>query len=414
MNFGCNAAKATFEPRYGWPVHIFSTIYCAITLASFLVLWLPPSLILQIPLQWVFKETLWPPPESFQKFHPESHVAKLGRRIFRDERDWFKIYYTFYVSFLLWPAAVYTALCCSPTHYLLQGSLYLTFLFGPEFKIFINMFGCLHMEGHMAWRKGVCNPGFSFLNRHLEYALGTLAGHIPELTATCHVKIHHTHTNREGDTESLLAYDKLSAMDFFFKFLPDQFTRHALNIEGLVIFYKQQNWTMFRRLLFGTAFYALLAMTVLWLNPLAFCVLVAIPLSVFNFIVCLVTWTQHTFLYKQEFENSITILIDTDVYAEAIHISHHTNLHRHPFDHRDWFDNWKENIYPYMNDAEFRPFIFRDLDALQFFFLLVSGNKSALARKFVDIGSPKLSEEDTIAYLENCSKPQFSKALLNK
>ena len=310
-----------FQPTYGWLVHATSTAYCLVTLLIFAGVCIPAGLLLEAPLRFLVGTTLFPLPESFLAVKP-GPIGSLGLDVFRDSRDWFKIYYTLYVTFILWPAALYMILYCNRENCLYQAGIYYALLYGPRFKFFVNMSGCLHSEAHLAWKQGTCKPAFSFLNHHLEYALGTLAGHIPELSGTCHVKVHHTLSNAPEDTESVLAYNRMSVVDFFFKFLPDQFTTHALNLDGFRFFSETQNWVMWKRLFGGTAWYACFALIVLLTNPLAVIFIVAIPLSVFNLFICAATWTQHTFLYKDQYDKSASILLDIDAYSESMHMSH--------------------------------------------------------------------------------------------
>ena len=394
---------AFFQPTYGWPVHILSTVYCFGSLILFAAAWVPASLLLELPLRFLFSETLLAKPESFLNKKP-GLVGKLGLKVFRDDRDWFKIYYTLYVSFVLWPAAIYMTLYCNPSHCLYQAGIYYTLVYGPKLQIFINMFGSLHTEGHIVWKQGVCSPNFAFLNHHLEYAFSPVAGQTP-LSGTRHVKIHHTHTNRSEDTDSLIVYNRLSGADFIFKYLPDMLATHTFNIDGFRYFAETENWRMWKRLFRGTACYVVLALAVVCINPLAAVFVVAIPLSIFNMFACASHWSQHCFLYEQEYEKSITVLLDTDVYAEAMHLSHHQNPNRNPFDHRDWFETWKETDRKTW-DAEFRPFVFKDLDNLDFLAMLLLGRTKALAEKFVNIGSKEFNSRDEIEeYLKQCTQP---------
>ena len=315
------ATMSCFQPTYGWLVHAASTVFCLVAMLIFAGVWIPAGFLLELPLRFLVGTTLFPQPESFLAVKP-GLIGRLGLDVFRDSRDWFKIYYTLYVTFILWPAALYMILYCNRESCLYQAGIYYVLLYGPRLKLFVNMFGCLHSEAHLAWKQGTCKPAFGFLNHHLEYALGTLAGHIPELTGTCHVKVHHTFSNGPQDTESVLAYNRLSMVDYVFKYMPDQFTTHALNIDGFRYFAETQNWAMWKRLFQGTAWYGCFALTVLLINPLAALFVVAIPLSVFNCFISVADWTQHTFLYKDQLETSISTLVDFDVYSESMHISH--------------------------------------------------------------------------------------------
>ena len=309
-----------FEPTYGWLVHLVSFVYCVATMAVFAAVWIPASLVLELPLRLLFPN-LFAHPASFLKKKP-SLIGSLGLKVFRDDRDWFQIYYTLYLAFVLGPACVYMVLYCSPDKCLVQAGVYYVLLYGPRIKIFPQIFGALHTEAHLAWKKTSYTEQFSFLNRHFEYGFGTLWGHIPELSGTSHVKLHHAQNNSQDDTQSLLGYNRLNGLDYVFKFLPDQFTSNALNLDAIQYFYKRQNWICLNRVIQGQLFYACFAAIVIATNPLAAFFLVAVPLSVFNMIITAATWTQHTFIYKQDLTRSVTVPLDMDTYTEGMHFSH--------------------------------------------------------------------------------------------
>ena len=77
---------------------------------------------------------------------------------------------------------------------------------------------------------------------------------------------------------------------------------------------------------------------------------------------------------------------------------------RHPFDHREWFETWLKTDRDNWH-AGFRPFIFRDFDTVGFFVLLFLGQTKMLAKKFVDVGSTKASQEEIVEYLKACAQP---------
>ena len=287
----------------------------------FAIVWIPASLVLEIPLRTIFGGTLFAQPESFLKKKP-GVIGKIGMKAFRDDRDWFQIYYTLYLLFVLGPAAIYMVIFCTWDKCFYQAGVYYVLLYGPQIKFFPQIFGALHTEAHMAWKKTIYTEEFAFLSRSFEYGYGTLWGHIPELSGTCHVKLHHAQNGSHDDTESLLAFNRLSAFDYPFKFLPDQFTSHALNLDAVRYFYVRENWTCLNRIFYGSLFYSWFAAIVLYNNPLAALFLVAVPLGVFNMITTAATWTQHTFVYKEDLNRSVTVLLDMDTYEEFMHLSH--------------------------------------------------------------------------------------------
>ena len=309
-----------FKPSYGWLVHVVSLMYCLTTLAIFGVVWIPAGLLLELPMRLFLQDTMFARPESFLTKKP-GFIRALGTKLFSDNRDWFKIYYTLYLMLVLVPAAVYMIMYCTPEKCLFQAGIYYVLLYGPRVKLFPRFFGAFHYEAHHSWSKKSSSTNDMF-NRHFEYVYGTLAGCIPELSGTCHVKLHHAQHGSHDDTESLLAFNRLNALDYVFKFLPDQLTSHALNLDGFRYFFERKNWTCLSRLLYGTLFYACFAAVVFYLNPLAAIFVVAVPLSVFNMIISIATWTTHAFLYKEDLIRSATTLVDEDTYAEGMHLSH--------------------------------------------------------------------------------------------
>ena len=81
------------------------------------------------------------------------------------------------------------------------------------------------------------------------------------------------------------------------------------------------------------------------------------------------------------------------------------NPARHPFDHRHWFENWKVKDRPNWEPG-FRPFVFRHVDAIEFFILLVLGRTEVLANKFVDIsGRPAWTQDEIVQYLKAAARP---------
>lgn len=363
---------------------------CMLPVILFMVAVLIPSLVLELVWQY-FKAT------RFAKWlgHRIREASKVSSKyILKNELDApllpallaIVVFYPTIFLMSLWfqvlrPGAVFSWWAVWLYHILRVG---------PYLRHFAHAATLIHKEGH--------ERGFLKCNvRIIEWFVAFFCGHIPELWALGHTKIHHIEDNGLADPTSTLFYKDRSDVWNFFQYM-GQFYMYWCGWDIYYYFVRKNKLMFAQGMLNGIiAFYGimLLLIAIDVRFALAYYIFPHLEISVY---LSAINWAWHCFIDPDDPDNgyvkSLTILKGHyDVWQEDFHAMHHMRTKKH------WSNANKDYLEYFQEFVDNQATIFEDTQEFEIFIRVIARDFEYLAAHFVD-GSGKLSKEDKVLLMK--------------
>lgn len=265
-----------------------------------------------------------------------------------------------------------------------MSAVYLAVTMAVLFPPFTLM---LHCSSH----RQLFQKRFDRLNGIIPLVLAPFFGQSPGTYAAHHMGMHHPENNLWEDESSTLPYRRDSLIDFgryFGRFM-------TIGILGLTRYlWRTRRHKLARRALFGELFFWTAVVALGFLNlPATLTVFVA-PVLMARFFMMCGNWAQHAFVDANEpgnpYKNSITcieVAYNDRCFNDGYHIGHHINARLHWSEMRT---DYEANVDQY---AAQQAIVFRGLDYLQIWALLMVGAYRPLARHVEKLGALKTDEQ---------------------
>lgn len=271
---------------------------------------------------------------------------------------------------------------------------YMLFMLGPGTFHYQHLFSASHIEGHRPkgyFNKKVPKP----FDRIFENILGLFFGQLQEVVTQGHVRVHHVEDASYEDVQCVAHYNRSSAFDFA-KFIGRENLLNNLGISLLDYFADHNRTASFKAVRTGVLIHlaVILGVAIIdWKIAVAYLV---IPKLLFNIVTGGATFAQHAF-YKPDNIHDVlacttTFIFKGDFLNEGYHMSHHQRCAVHWSDMPAFFETNKP-LY-----REHDSVVFKDLDTLAVFFLLILKRFDVLAKHVVDLQGDR-SQEDIAAWL---------------
>ena len=252
----------------------------------------------------------------------------------------------------------------------------------------------LHLTSH----RPVFKKKYNFLNNVIPWVIGPFFGETPESYFAHHLGMHHAEENMPEDHSSTMQYQRDSIKDFA-KYL---FTFLSIGTYQLAGYLKRKNRTKIRKkFLFGEISFWIVAIALLFFNPLASLIVFIFPVILVRFFMMAGNWGQHAFIDKNRPKNSYVNSINCingyynrTCFNDGYHIVHHLKPAMH------WTElptEFLKNIDTY---AKENAIIFKKIDFFQVWFFLMFKRYDILAKNLVTVNHHFASKEEAIAMLK--------------
>ncbi len=277
-----------------------------------------------------------------------------------------------------------------------MAPIYLVVTFWFLFPPFTLM---LHCTSHrVLFRKE-----HAWMNEIIPWVLSPFFGQVPRTYAAHHIGMHHAEANLWEDDSSTLPYQRDSLADFgvyFGKFM----TIGMINLTRYL--WRKRRHKLARRALLGCLFFWGAVVLLGWFNWAATCTVLLVPMVLARLLMMSGNWAQHAFVDPGDpansYRNSITCIevgYNDKCFNDGYHIGHHLDAKMHWTEMRRDFD---EHRAEYLAQGAV---VFRGLDYLMIWALLMVGAYKTLARHMVQLGPTEVPEADRIALLHARLKP---------
>ncbi len=270
------------------------------------------------------------------------------------------------------------------------AAAYLVLLIGG---FYLPMLIMVHLVAH----RPLFRPRYAFLRHYLNWVLHPLFGLFPNAFFAHHIAMHHAENNSAVDLSSTLHYQRDSLFDF---------VRYAVSFPIHVYFHlpvylwRRKRFRLVRAVVGGQLAYVTVVAGVAWFHWQAALVVFGIPLVFAMAGFSCTNWTEHAFVDEaapQNIYRSAIVCINTIYnrvgFNDGYHVGHHLkpNLHW-----SELAEDFRANWVQYASEDAI---VFRGLDYYRVWFLLMTKQYRALARRCVDLADRGRSEEETIALL---------------
>jgi len=287
--------------------------------------------------------------------------------------------------------------------------LYLSPGFSPWFAVayvavlflgFIDKYTLmLHNTSH---RRLFARP-YTWMNHLIPVVLAPFMGQTPYTYFAHHIGMHHHENNLDNDLSGTIRFRRDSVRGFLCYFGRFFF----IGIFDLTRYhFQRKRWKLFRMAFIGELAWVggvvLLGFVNLWATIIVFIV----PFVLIRFLMMAGNWAQHAFVDASApadpYKNSLTCIntrYNRRCYNDGYHIGHHVKANRH------WTEmpgDFQKNLAAYRdNDA----IVLNGVDFTQVWFMLMTKQYKALAKRFVDLREVKRSEDEVIALLKDRTRP---------
>lgn len=214
-----------------------------------------------------------------------------------------------------------------------------------------------------------------------------------------HVLMHHKENNGPHDLSATYGYRRDRFVDFLHYWFRFAAFGHFHLASWLV---RSENWSSLWRFVVGELLYLVALLGLLWLDPVAAAVVFVTPYVLLRFFLMAGNWAQHAFVDVDEPTNSYrnsTCLLNTRYNRRCYNDGYHIVHHRKPGLH------WAEMPQAFLDDLP--AYVRNDAivfdgvtDNQQIWWRLMTGDYGFLADRLVDLGGPKRSRDEKIAFLQ--------------
>ena len=327
---------------------------------------------------------------------PPSHgaVERFFLRFIRDPRDLPFVWLSLAMTFVQLPLA--GAMFVPGVFRWWMAPIYWAVFYGFFADRYILM---LHCTSHRPlWKRE-----YGFLKFYIPWVLGPFAGETPETYFIHHITMHHAEGNLVKDLSSTMKYRRDSVLDFA-RYWGDFFFFSIFKLAYYQLAKKRPRlaaWMIFGEL----SFYVVLAIGLRYAPGAAITVFLA-PFLVCRFVMMAGNWGQHAFVDQNDPGNSYKSAItcvnhryNQRCFNDGYHISHHLSATRHWTEHPD---ELRQNADKYAaNDAV----VFKDIDFLGVWMLLMVRNYAKLADHFVELRETPRTKDQIVAFLKSRTEP---------
>ena len=323
---------------------------------------------------------------------PASHgaVERFFLRFIRDERDLPFVWLTLGMTFIQLPFAI--AMFVPGVFRWWMAPIYLAIFYGLFADRYILM---LHNTSHRPlWKRE-----YNFMKSYIPYVLGPFTGQTPGTYFIHHITMHHAEGNLVKDLSSTMKYQR-DDVGHFAMYWSEFFFVQIFKLAAYQA--RKKRTRLVVALLVGElSFYALLAVGVM-LAPGPTITVFLIPFLISRFVMMAGNWGQHAFVDQNDpgssYKSAITCInhrYNQRCFNDGYHISHHLSATRHWTDHPA---ELRDNAEKY---AAADAIVFKDIDFIGVWFLLMRKDYAGLADKFVDMRETPRSKEEIMALLQS-------------
>ena len=256
----------------------------------------------------------------------------------------------------------------------------------------------LHLTSH----RPLFKKEYKFLNNFIPWVIGPFFGETPESYFAHHLGMHHAENNMPEDLSSTMKYQRDSFSDFmkyYFDFI-------LFGIYGLAGYLKRKNRTRIRTtFLIGEISFWVLAIALLFLNPVATLTIFVVPVFIVRFLMMAGNWGQHAFIDKNNPKNSYTNSINCinvrynhTCFNDGYHIVHHLKPAMH------WLELPGEFIKNTDKYGKENAIVFQKTDFFMVWFFLMLKRYDILAEKMIIVNPEINTKERAIALLKERTK----------
>lgn len=316
-------------------------------------------------------------------------LERFALRFIRDERDLPFVKLSFWMTFVLIPAA--TVLYWPGVFRWWMAPIYLAILYGFFADSYILM---LHNTSH----RGLWKRQYDWMKFYIPWVLGPFVGETPETYYIHHITMHHAEGNLVKDLSSTMKYQRDSVVDFA-RYWLDFFFLSMFKLGRYQMLKKRPNLAIW--MFAGEISWYLAVIVGCYFNWQATLVVFITPFLICRFVMMAGNWGQHAFIDPEDpgssFKNSITCInhrYNQRCFNDGYHISHHLKANRH----------WTEHPQELIDNAELYvkhdSLVFRDIDFIGVWLLLMTKNYEKLANHFVDMRETPMPREQLIALMK--------------
>lgn len=319
---------------------------------------------------------------------PLTRARALGLSLIRDPRDLPFLKVLAWIFLTLPPGAALILSGVWPSWWF--AAIYLAgvaFWMGP----FVLL---LHNVSHRPFFK----REHAALKAAIDWIAGPLCGLAPFTYFSHHIGIHHPENNLAGDVSSTLRFQRDSLADFLRYF--GRFLVFAIVDVARYLWRRKRRKLFWRALLGEAAWWAAFALAAWW-NWRGALIVFLLPMLFVRFGMMSGNWAQHAFIDAKapanNYRNSITCintLYNRRCFNDGYHIGHHLVANRH------WTEMPGEFLANLENYEHEDAIVFQGLDYHAIWFLLMTKQYGALARRMVDLGPPR-AEAAKVELLRN-------------
>jgi fatty acid desaturase len=319
---------------------------------------------------------------------PLNVLERAAVRIIRDPRDLPFVWLILAISLTVVPAAVLLISGVIDAWWALAA--YPLFVFGLWYPTCIVMV-------HYASHRPLFRPQYAFLKHYFNWVVAPLFGMFPSGFYAHHVVMHHPENNSGRDLTCTMSYQRDSLMDFlryFGKFLS------TVLYELVAYLWRRKRYRLARVVVIVECSNFAIVLLVAWFNWQAALAVFVVPFYVATFALACTNWTEHAFIDhaapQNIYRNSITCL-NTIYNRIGFNDGYHTGHHLKPGLH--WTQMPQEFLKDRATYASERAIVFDRIYYFELWFLLMTKQYCALARRCVDLDDSRRSEAATIELL---------------
>jgi fatty acid desaturase len=239
---------------------------------------------------------------------------------------------------------------------------------------------------------------YDWMNKFIPWFVGPLFGETPETYFGHHMGMHHPENNLKDDLSTTMPYQR----DSFAGFMHYWATFFFGGIKDLYDYFTRKNRLKLRRnITLGELSWYVAVILLSIVNFKATLVVLILPFIFTRFMMMAGNWGQHAFIDADApancYRNSITCIntpYNRKCFNDGYHIVHHLKPAMH---YTDMAQEFIDNRADYVRE---RAIVFQGIDFFGVWFLLMTKNYKALAKRYVNLEATPKREAEIIALLK--------------